>query len=82
MNAVSMSLAKGRLAILFRETFRGMQHNDVGIITVKDASTGAEITRYSAGPDLGATLACYGEDDFVFIGRDKDNLAIQHAASK
>jgi hypothetical protein len=82
MNAVSMSLAKGRLAILFRETFRGMQHNDVGIITVMDASTGAEITRYSAGPDLGATLACYSEDDFVFIGRDRDNLAIQHAASK
>jgi len=82
MNAVSMSLAKGRLAILFRESFRGMQHNDMSIITVVDASTGAEVARYSAGPSLGATLACYGEDDFVFLGTDKDNLAIQHAASK
>jgi hypothetical protein len=59
-----------------------MQHNDVGIIPVVDASTGAEITHYSAGADLGATLACYREDGFVFIGSDQDNLAIQHAASK
>ena len=82
MNAVSMNLAKGRLAILFRETFRGMQHNDMAIITVVNASTGAEVTRYSAGPDLGATLACYTEDDFVFVGTDRNNLAIQHAVSK
>jgi hypothetical protein len=82
MNAVSIGLAKQRLAILFRESFRGMQHNDVGIITIVDASTGAEVTRYSAGPDLGATLACYREDDFVFLGSDKDNLAIQHAGAK
>jgi hypothetical protein len=82
MNAVSMNLAKGRLAILFRETFRGMQHNDMAIITVVNASTGAEVTRYSAGPDLGATLACYTEDDFLFVGTDRNNLAIQHAVSK
>lgn len=82
MNPVSMSLAKGKLAILFREMFRGMQHNDMAIITVVDASTGTEVRRYSAGPDLGATLACYTEDDFVFVGTDRDNLAIQHAVSK
>lgn len=80
MNAISFSLAKDRMAVLFREQFRGMQHNDGGIITVLDASTGVEVTRYRAGADLGATLACYHDNDFVFIGGDKENLALQHAA--
>ncbi|HEV3039262.1 MAG TPA: hypothetical protein VHA33_15915 [Candidatus Angelobacter sp.] len=80
MNAISFSLDKDRMAILFREQFRGMQHNDAGIITVVDASMGVEVARYSAGPDLGATLACYHDNDFVFLGRDKENLALQHAA--
>jgi hypothetical protein len=82
MNAVSMTVAKGRLAILFREMFRGMQHNDMAIITVVDASTGAEAARYSAGPGLGTTLACHSDDDFVFIGADRNNLAIRHAKAK
>jgi hypothetical protein len=54
----------------------------MAIITVVDTSTGAEVMRYSAGPDLGATLACYTKDDFVFIGTDRNNLAVQHADSK
>lgn len=82
MNAISLGRANGRLAILFQETFRGMRHADVAIITIVDASTGAEVKRYSAGPDVGVTLACYREDDFVFITSDKDNLNIQHAAPK
>jgi hypothetical protein len=79
MNAISFSPGKDRMAVLFREQFRGMQHNDVGIIIVVDASTGTEVARYSAGPDLGATLACYHDNDFVFIGAEKESLALQHA---
>jgi hypothetical protein len=76
-----MSTIQGRLAVLFRESFRGMQHDDSGTIVVVDTATGAETGRYSSG-ELGTTLACYRPDDFVFLAAANDKLAIQHASPK
>jgi len=79
MTAVSMSAIQGRLAVLFRESFRGMQHDDTGTIVIIDTATGAETGRYTSG-ELGTTLACYRPDDFVFLASANDKLAIQHAS--
>jgi hypothetical protein len=79
MTAVSMSAIRGRLAVLFRESFRGMQHDDTGTIVIIDTATGAETGRYTSG-GLGTTLACYKPDDFVFLASENDKLAIQHAS--
>jgi hypothetical protein len=81
MDAVSMSVDQDRLAFVFRHAFRGMSHGQ-DLITVVDASDGAEIGRYSAAAELGTILACFKPDDFAFIGSEKDHLAIQHAAAK
>jgi hypothetical protein len=82
MTAVSMSATSGRLAILFREIFRGMQHNDLGTLLVVDASTGAEIAKYAVTAEVGTTLACYTPDAFTFLGSEGDRLAIQSVSGK
>ncbi|HTD21101.1 MAG TPA: hypothetical protein VK738_00445 [Terriglobales bacterium] len=81
MSFSSMGLAKDRLAISFREIFRGMEHHNMAIVTV-NASTGAVIGRYSVEAEPGTVLACHTPNQFLFIGSDKSNLAIFHASLK
>jgi len=81
MSFSSMGLAKDRVAIAFRDDFRGMHHQNMAIVTV-DASTGAVLGRYTVDAQPGTVLACYISDQFLFIGSDKDNLAIMKAAVK
>src|SRR5260370_1952987 len=79
MSFSSMGLAKDRLAISFRENFRGMEHHNMAIVTV-NASTGAVIVLYSVEAEPGTGFPCYTPNQFLFIGSDKNNLAIFHAS--
>jgi len=81
MSFSSMGLAKDRLAISFRENFRGMEHHNMAIVTV-NASTGAVIARYTVEAEPGTVFACHTPNQFLFIGSDKNNLAIFHAPVK
>jgi hypothetical protein len=96
MTAISMSIAKNQVAVLFRHSFQGMSHGE-DIISVVDLSHGdanhrahggGAPSQFSVPPELsGSALGCFRRGEATFVGPDTaspagPSLVIEHAKAK